>query len=552
VALGERYFFSDDYYAGFNPIPWRGRGLVFPEFGIGRLVETPQEILKAIDGFLASPVLDATDGLVVGYDFMIDGATAMADEWEAAGLPVERLINDTWVANDLRSRWLEDRHDVNAINAHFEHWQAIPAQVAGGVVTPEDILTSELLSGTVNYSIGCHSGLSVPDDEATSHSLDFAQALLSQGGVWIGNTGYGYGDADAVGYSELLMTLFSRNLAGGDNLGHALRKAKAEYFNLTGPHSFSPYDEKVLAQATLYGLPMMRLPMPVNSGASGEQPKFGSLSSPGLSDGLVTRQVRFEPITQTHTVTESAITGTFFSVGDEVEVNEWQPIQPRTSLDIALDDQTPHGVFFEGGSYQSFEGFDPVITRVVTETTDLSIWQEEPEFNYPDIWQPSWWSLVNQVWTPEGVEQRLVVLPAQYRSTAADLGIERVFDVMTYTVYYSDTMDLVPPSIWSVDAIRLVTNSQVEIEVTDLSEVVRVGVAYTLGDGLWSISELTQKASNPNLWTGTIPHDESIEWFVQAVDKAGNVAINDNKGAYFGPAADNRVWLPLIHIDHSE
>ena len=226
-------------------------------------------------------------------------------------------------------------------------------------------------------------------------------------------------------------------------------------------------------------------------------------------------------------------------------MNEWQPIQPRTSLDITLTDQTPHGAFFEGGSYQSFESFDPVVTRVVTETTNLSLWQEEPVFDHPDIWQPSWWSLVNQVWTPDGVEQRLVVIPAQYRSTAEDLGIERLFDVMTYTVYYSNTMDLIPPSIWLVDAYRLESSSQVVVEATDLSDVVRVGVAYTLGDGVWDTTDLTRSEGNPNLWTGTIPYEETIEWFVQALDGAGNVAINDNKGAYFGPSA-NRVWLPLI------
>jgi hypothetical protein len=117
---------------------------------------------------------------------------------------------------------------------------------------------------------------------------------------------------------------------------------------------------------------------------------------------------------------------------------------------------------------------------------------------------------------------------------------------MTYTVYYTNTKDHVPPSIWSIDAFRGGTNSQVVVEVTDLSDVVRVGVAYTPGDGVWQTTDLTRSVANPNLWTGTLPLDESIEWFVQALDGAGNVAVNDNKGAYFGPAADNRVWLPLI------
>ena len=116
---------------------------------------------------------------------------------------------------------------------------------------------------------------------------------------------------------------------------------------------------------------------------------------------------------------------------------------------------------------------------------------------------------------------------------------------MTYTVYYSNTMDLIPPSIWRIDAYRWGTGSQVLVETTDLSDVVRVGVAYTLGDGVWDTTDLTRSAGNPNVWIGIIPNVETQEWFVQAVDRAGNVAINDNKGAYLGSPA-NRVWLPFI------
>ena len=139
----------------------------------------------------------------------------------------------------------------------------------------------------------------------------------------------------------------------------------------------------------------------------------------------------------------------------------------------------------------------------------------------------------------------MVVIPAQYRSTTPYLGTERLFEVMTYTVYYSTTMDLIPPSIWRVDASLGETSIQVVVEATDLSDVVRVGVAYTLGNGVWLTTDLTRSAGNPNVWIGTIPNEERIEWFVQVLDGAGNVAINDNKGAYLGPKS-NRVWLPFI------
>jgi hypothetical protein len=114
-----------------------------------------------------------------------------------------------------------------------------------------------------------------------------------------------------------------------------------------------------------------------------------------------------------------------------------------------------------------------------------------------------------------------------------------------------DERHLVPPSIWNIQAIGDGSTAQVTVDVTDLSNVIRVGVTYTLGDGTWTTIDLTQNISNPNQWTGTIPNDETVEWFVQAVDGAGNVAINDNKGAYFG-SIDFRIWLPIIRFCEAE
>jgi hypothetical protein len=159
--------------------------------------------------------------------------------------------------------------------------------------------------------------------------------------------------------------------------------------------------------------------------------------------------------------------------------------------------------------------------------------------------------LINQVWTPEKIEQRLVILPGQYRSTTTHIGVERLFDLISYTLYYSNLTDLVPPSIWNIQAIGDASTGQVTVDVTDLSNVIRVGVTYTLGDGTWTTIDLTQNTGNPNQWTGTMPNGETIEWFVQAIDGAGNVAINDNKGAYFG-TIDFGIWLPIICFNYAE
>jgi hypothetical protein len=244
-------------------------------------------------------------------------------------------------------------------------------------------------------------------------------------------------------------------------------------------------------------------------------------------------------------VADGAIQGTYFSVAEEIEINEGQPIQPRAGVDITLAGQEPHGVFFGGGQYDTLADFNPVVTRVITDTTHLPLWQVEPAYFYPGTWQPSGWAFVNRVWTPEEVKQRLVVIPAQYRSATAERGTERLFRSMTFTIYYSPETDMIPPSIWRVTALRHATANQVSVDVTDRSDVLRAGVTYTMGDGIWVTVDLARSTVAPNLWTGLIPDSPTLEWFVQAVDTAGNVAVADNRGAYFGQG-DRPVWLPLV------
>ena len=541
-SLRERYLLSDDYYADFDPIPWRGRGLFLPDYAVGRLVETPEEMSAAVRTYLARPALTATTGLVVGYDFLTDQARAVKAEFVAGGVTVTELISDSWQASHLRGAWLSTTHDLNSINAHFDHWRAIPADPSGGDVTPADVVSGTAnLSGTLHFSVGCHSGFSAPDGQATRYGLDFPQALLGRGAMWVANTGFGYGDADAVGYSEQLMVLFARYLRAGDTAGMALRRAKAEYLNTVGLHSLSPYDEKVLAEATLYGLPMLRVRMPGSIVGAAVRSASGSLRGPApCPTGLIGQTVIFTPTYVTHTVATTMATGTYYSVQGEVEVNEGQPIQPRTSLSILQTATVARGTVFEGGRYRTFYNFDPLVTRVVT---DQAHTRQEPGFGFKE-WTPSTWDLINSVRTPDGWQQRLVVIPAQYRATTDRVGVERLFEAVTYTVYYSTTKDTIPPSIWMVRQLAGTERVTVEVEVTDFSGVTRAVATYTTGDGLWQTVDLVQSV-DPNVWTGFLPAEAGLEYFVQAVDGGGNVAVNDNKGWYFG-LPPYQVYFPLV------
>ena len=501
----------------------------------------------AIDRFLQRPTLDAVTGLAVGYDFLKDQAEAIAREMEKGGVATERLINDYWTAADLKQRWLENRHDLDSINAHFEHWQAIPADGSSQVLTAADVQGSQHVSGTVVFSVGCHSGLPVPDEQATDHKLDFAQALVGKGATYLANTGYGYGDANAIGYSERLMTLFAQHLRADGTVGQALRGAEIEYFNTVGVHALTPYDEKVLAVATLYGLPMYQVHMPGTAAAAVADTGVGQLSAAGpCPPGLQCRQVVIAPTyDDPHTVSSGDTTRTYYSVGGETQVAPGQPIQPRTGISVTLQGTTARGAVFEGGRYAALDRFSPVLTQPTSDDTRSAGTPVDPGYD-AGVWTPSAWGLINTVRTAEGLQQRLIVIPAQYRAATAAQGVERLFEEMTYTLYYATATDIIPPSIWKVqDRQQGETAQTVLVDVTDFGGIVRVVVAYTSGSGEWLTADLTRDEGDPSQWGGTLPREAGLTYFVQAVDGAGNVAVSDNRGRYFTLLTRTH-YLPVI------
>src|SRR4029079_2918662 len=261
-------------------------------------------------------VIDAgnSDGaaLVAGYDFMNDQANAIASTLDGYGFKpsgelgtsetLNTLIGDTWNVNDLTAIWFSGqlpsltgtysgprtKYQLISINGHFSHYDTTPADAAAG-----DFFANQLLDPTATtdtaayfragtsaallYSVGCHSGLNVGDGAINGnvpafYRADFPQAVLKQGGNWIGNTGYGYGDSDLIGYSERLALLFTKQIGRdlsvgnlpytGAPIGDSLARAKRGYVLSTAPGGFTVYDEKVIEEMTLSGLPFVRVKVP--------------------------------------------------------------------------------------------------------------------------------------------------------------------------------------------------------------------------------------------------------------------------------------------------
>ncbi|MEM8934024.1 MAG: C25 family cysteine peptidase, partial [Acidobacteriota bacterium] len=276
AALAANHYLSDD------PLATRGTirpndlddTIFLPDLGVGRLVETPAEIIASIAGFISSEgVVDLTRRsrpvFVSAYDFLVDGGTRIEQRWQSVlgDGATEALIGQTWTSSDLTTGLCgADRFGVVSLNGHATHHQLGHPSAGGPYViegTPIADLAGCDLAGSLVYAVGCHSGLSVADDTARSehdHPRDMPQAMLDAGALaFLGNTGYGWGLHHGVGYSERLVELFTQELAagGGIEIGEAVRRAKTRYF-LESPY-FDTFDEKVSMQWTLYGFPMLRL-----------------------------------------------------------------------------------------------------------------------------------------------------------------------------------------------------------------------------------------------------------------------------------------------------
>ena len=233
---------SDTAYGDFHPKPWLNRQIFVPEVALGRLVETPDQIQFQIAQFQTfNGQLDPATALTTGYDFLADGANKVGDEVDGVvgASNNARLVNGTWTSADLTAAF--ESHTpvpgLDSINAHFDHYRLLPG--AGNTANDEsDLYTTakikrtqptdpRIVPGAVIFSMGCHSGLNVPDliapapnADQQARLLDWPQAFADQGaGVYVANTGYGYGDTDIVAYSEDLMARFAAKFGAEHDAG---------------------------------------------------------------------------------------------------------------------------------------------------------------------------------------------------------------------------------------------------------------------------------------------------------------------------------------------
>jgi hypothetical protein len=244
-------------------------------------------------------------------------------------------------------------------------------------------------------------------------------------------------------------------------VGGALLQAKQRYFNSIAAGSLSPYDEKAMAEMTLYGLPMLKVRLPNQHAA-----QAGVRRLAGAAHGLRSfHPARAHPRPAggtTHTldtmsfayVAHATPRGTYYTVQgqNDLQAAGGRPVQPRTALDLTSPRMVLHGVLMLGGSFADTKSFAPVISRVITEQVyaDEAV---QPLYRAM-AWYPSLPVSVNRFLGIDGkVHQRVVMVPGQFRATATTrrtLGAERLYSSLPIEVLEAPFTagEFVPPRDW--------------------------------------------------------------------------------------------------------
>ena len=577
-ALVTRHFLSDDTYGDIDPIPWLDRYLNVPELGVGRLVESAEDIQNAAENYVAfGGMLDPQTALSAGYDFIADAAQDIDDTFStygpALGFVVEPALIDqpdvdplsAWTRSDfLSATRLNTPHPVGLVsfNMHFDFDEALPSSGdAAGNYTENLITTADLgskdLAGGIWFTVGCHSGSNLADISVVggAPSDDWAQAFSHLGALFLAQNAYGLGDTEAVALTERLLALFARNLNGSLTVGHAHAFAKQQYFADLG--LYGEYDYKALQAATLFGLPMYQY----GNGAKVVVPPLPALpvtDDPISGLASATWSESDTGITRTSGTSK----GDLFSVDGEVQFIHFRPLQPIVRRDVtSTDGEIASGAFLTALITEDIPVDDIAFARPVIALGEIESEIETDEVVFPSAFT----NIANyKAPPPEGgpfaPRQQLNVIVGQFTSPmdGKTSGTERLFRSFETQIFYRPALtaptaivdDSVRPEFDNVQASVVGSTAQqaaFSVDVTDSDNaanegtVLRVAVLYLQsvidGEGHWGLVDLVKGAGNS--WTGGGPvdatalADDQVDYMVQAVDSNGNVANSTFKGLFY-------------------
>ncbi len=561
AALRANYFLTDDFYVDREPTAKNGSEIYVPDLAIGRLIETPSDMIALINAFLTQPTTTAEQVLVTGYDFVQDTAQQDCTDWKQVFVndpsKVACLIGTNWSKPEFSNLQfqLNPAFKVQSINGHANHHEQGAA--AGGGISAAEVAASNVdLAGGLIYTLGCHAGLNVPATNSVS-SLDLPEAFVRKRANYIGNTGYGWGLLNNVGLSEKVIRLFTQEILKAESvaMGKALAKAKSLYFEQD--QNFSAYDEKVMQQLIFYGLPMFEIRSNGNLSLGDEFPGVDmAFDSSGSLDGnaVISKPVRlnFNKVLDSdpgngQIDTLSTDSGQYLSLYGSTHADADEPVQPLHFGDISLNQAEARSVVILGATIASTtQNFDPLVGTPVNEYVDRSS-SAEASLDSSFGWYPP--SPV-QVTSNDG-ESMILTQLGQFNANSKEL---RLFGSIDTEVYYSTSADQLAPEITVVDGLYNAATQKVNVKVgaVDASGIKEVIVSYVETESAITLKsiKLTFDAGSQK-WRGSFTGDSNSRFYIQAVDNAGNVYTASNKGNYYRPASERGIsstnlYLPII------
>jgi predicted outer membrane repeat protein len=588
ASLRSNFVLTQDGYGARKEISFKTDVIYIPDLAVGRLVETPAEIGNMLDAYAegGGKITSPQTALVTGYDFLADAAEAVRADLTAglgsAGV-VTPLISardlspsESWTAGQLKALLLGERHDIIYLAGHFSAGSTLAADNTTRVTALELDESTVNLKNALIYSAGCHSGYNLVNEHGfpISPDPDWAQAFARKGATAIAGTGYQYGDTDFIEYSERLYYEFTRQLRAGSgdrSVGQALVAAKQIYLmdtaELRGIHV------KAVSEATLFGLPMIKINMPGERYVSPTQTSIVPQSSmvpfatnPGKTLGLYYADINLNPVLETKTkilkgLGGETFTATYLQGKSGVKANPFEPVLPLDFINVSdpTGQRMMRGVGFLGGTYQDFIDILPLTGAAATEIRGTHTPFYTQVFYPVRPWATNY---LGEFFRNGAAQTRLAVMPAQYISEplTSPTGRLRKFTQMQFRLFYSGDVGAYgeegvvpaqssPPAIHKV--LTSVDSSKVDFQVEVLGDpsagIQKVWITYTSVSGAlygqWKSLELAQNIGDSRVWENSllllsIGNPADLRFVVQAVNGVGLVTLSTNLGAYYTPGVD--------------
>jgi hypothetical protein len=521
---------GDGAYGTTTAIPWLGHDLMLPQLSVARLVEQPGDIKGQIDQYISQQGVVSTTGggVVTGYDFLADGATAVKTNLNSTYPANDQIGGHAaiqpipvppaqpipgWTSTDAKTGFLTTASPpaLAALNGHYNHYEL---EAADGSLAAAGEATA-LTPGRLIFTMGCHGGLNVPGSDG--QAKDWAEVWGSKKvAMYLANTGYGYGDSASVALSERLMALFAQNLhTNGLTVGEQWVNALHQYFATAG--AYDVYDEKVMAETTFYGLP------------------FWKFSSPGPST------IPAPLSTTTDSVTHAQVATVSFpstSVDTHTQFGLYRPNLQIRSQEVTSA-APARGLWINALSTTDL-ATGPTIGYP---TVDVSTYEPTPNIA-PIFFPASPFTLERS--TAFGKSRDFVNVSDQFRP-GSPLPTRHV-NSASFKVLYGYSSDTSPPLISQVDVTRTGTSTVVQARINDDQEIDDAAALVYTATSAWGYVPLHVSTGDPTLYVSD-PFTTSVEpeVFVEATDGA-NVSYSANKGRNFTTNTSGQVPGPRILI----